>query len=555
MPQTMELLLQELRRQFAEQLPAKLDQIEATYRQFRQENRSGKDVHELYRFVHSLTGSGATFGMPLLSDAARDLECHLRAQSEADRPASSSEWELARTGIETLREVARNYLATLEPLLNTPAPAATPIEISQPEPAVPRRTVLLLDADSLFADTLASQLGFYGYSLQRVKTVKDLLVHLQSQPLPLAIILDVMLPRDHEAGFDIATGLPADIREQVPLVFVSRNGDFKTRLDAVRAGGRAFFSKPVEIPRLADLLESFAGLSDCVPYRVLVIEDSPTLAELYAATLRDAGMEVRAMTDPLQLQEVLAQFSPELILLDMYMPYCSGDELAGVIRQQDYYVGVPIVFLSAESDVARQLQAMSWGGDDFLTKPIELRNLVQSVKNRVARYRVLRDLMEHDSLTNLLNHTKSKEHLDIELARATRNQTPLTVAMLDIDHFKNVNDSYGHPVGDRVIKSLVLLLRQRLRKTDIIGRYGGEEFLVVMGATDANTACAVLNSIREDFSRIQHDSDKGEFHVTFSAGVAECSGLRTATELTRAADEALYAAKHAGRNRIMVGGQ
>lgn len=138
------------------------------------------------------------------------------------------------------------------------------------------------------------------------------------------------------------------------------------------------------------------------------------------------------------------------------------------------------------------------------------------------------------------------------MARAQRLSAPLIFAMIDIDHFKRVNDTYGHPVGDRVIRSLSRLLKQRLRGTDVVGRYGGEEFAVILGGADARAATKVLNGIREDFSRLRHLGDEQEFGVTFSCGVAQFPDFDSPTKINDAADKALYEAKHAGRNRVAL---
>jgi diguanylate cyclase (GGDEF)-like protein len=195
---------------------------------------------------------------------------------------------------------------------------------------------------------------------------------------------------------------------------------------------------------------------------------------------------------------------------------------------------------------------MSLGGDDFLTKPIKPGHLVSSVSSRIQRSRMLRSFMVRDSLTGLLNHTAIKDQLEREVARAKRLKTPLAYAMIDIDLFKRVNDTYGHPVGDRVIKSLSRLLKQRLRETDVVGRYGGEEFAVIMSDTDGPAAMKVLDNIRDAFSRFSHLADGKEFSVTFSGGIADVALSGDAIKLGDFADRALYEAKHAGRNRLVL---
>jgi len=160
--------------------------------------------------------------------------------------------------------------------------------------------------------------------------------------------------------------------------------------------------------------------------------------------------------------------------------------------------------------------------------------------------------MERDSLTGLLNHSNLKEQLIRELLRAKRIGAGLCFAMIDLDNFKNVNDTYGHLTGDKVLKTLSKMLQERLRRTDIIGRYGGEEFGVILLNTSVDNAEPIFNEIRENFSQIRHQAEEGEFFVTFSCGVACYPGYTDEGDFTAAADKALYEAKNLGRNRVVV---
>jgi diguanylate cyclase (GGDEF)-like protein len=196
--------------------------------------------------------------------------------------------------------------------------------------------------------------------------------------------------------------------------------------------------------------------------------------------------------------------------------------------------------------------AMSEGGDDFLTKPIKPRHLIATVRNRAARARNLKARMVRDSLTGLFNHTHTLQLLEDARFRAERDGQPLSFAMIDIDFFKKVNDTYGHPMGDRVIKSLALFLKQRLRKSDHIGRYGGEEFAVVMPDTDAKSAKLVLDEIRQRFAEIQYSAQPHELSCTFSCGVSQLAPELDGKLLSQQADQALYVAKHGGRNRVEI---
>jgi diguanylate cyclase (GGDEF)-like protein len=237
------------------------------------------------------------------------------------------------------------------------------------------------------------------------------------------------------------------------------------------------------------------------------------------------------------------------------MPGCDGMTLAAVIRQQEDHVGIPIVFLSAETNRDMQLAAIQLGADDFMVKPVRPDYLISAVLSRIQRSRSLRSLMIRDSLTGLFNHTATKERLETEIVRANRDRQQLSFALIDIDHFKQVNDTYGHPTGDWVLKSLARLLLQRLRRSDIIGRYGGEEFAVVLPGTPGADAARVLDEIRAGLSHMPQRFGEREFTVTFSCGIACFPAEREAARLTVAADQALYAAKNGGRNRVVLAGE
>jgi diguanylate cyclase (GGDEF)-like protein len=260
--------------------------------------------------------------------------------------------------------------------------------------------------------------------------------------------------------------------------------------------------------------------------------------------------------DPLlNLIPKLLEFNPDLILMDMYMPGCNGMDLANVIRQIPAYFSIPIVFLSSETDVDKQFQAMRMGGDEFLTKPIKPEHLVSAVAVRAERMKVIRSQMIRDSLTGLLNHSCSLEHLELSVAQAQRSGEDLCLATIDLDKFKQVNDSYGHPTGDRVLIALAQMLTQRLRKADIIGRIGGEEFLAILPGCTLDKAIVLFNQLRESFAALEFLSGKEIVTVHFSCGVASLLQYSDASQLRKAADEALYRAKKGGRNRVVSQGE
>lgn len=301
------------------------------------------------------------------------------------------------------------------------------------------------------------------------------------------------------------------------------------------------------LSRILDLVEA---KEQDMP-RVLVVEDSPTAVAHIRRSLSQHGIDSRAISDPRHLLEAAAGYRPDIILMDMYMPFCTGVEVTRALRQLPEYQALPVVYLSSETDIAQQVEALRLGGDQFLTKPVNPVILATVVKTKIERYRDMLYSGRHDSLTGLLNHTAAKTRLD-ELFRATGPTGQLSVAMIDIDRFKSINDNYGHPVGDQVIRSLAWLLRGRLRGTDLIGRYGGEEFLVALPGAGIERAARILERIREDFSTLPHVHAHGTLRASFSCGIAAVPYRGGPTALIQAADDALLEAKRSGRNRIVT---
>ncbi len=531
--------LQELRDRFREQLPTRMNALDAALNSLVSDGWTAAAAHQLQLLLHSLTGSAGTFGYTRVSSAAKEVENKLDALLEsAGTPGNAQLHEISNL-FDTLRQTALG-----EQPQRLVAPSGTA--------SAARGLIYLVDDDAEFALDTALQLRNFGYEVRVFHALETFKAALE-QERPAAFVLDIMF--GDVTGITVAQELRLSFPGLPPFVFVSTRDDFPARLGAVRAGCSGYFTKPVDVGTLVDCLDRLTKIQSVDPYRVLIVDDSALDAAAYSVNLQHAGFETAIVTNPMDVMAVLANFMPDLILMDINMPECNGMELATVIRQMETYLGIPIVFLSAETNFNRQMAALKQGGDDFLAKPISPEYLVASVRARAERGRLLRSLMVRDSLTGLLNHNRIKEQLVAEVARAERYRSALSVAMIDIDHFKKVNDTHGHPVGDRVIKSLARLLQQRLRTTDVIGRYGGEEFIAILIGTQAAQAREIMDKVRESFGTVRHLSMTGEFTSSFSCGIASFPDHRDSSLLLDAADHALYEAKKTGRNRVVVSGQ
>ncbi|TXI20439.1 MAG: diguanylate cyclase [Nitrosomonas sp.] len=530
---------------FAQELPERISEIEALWSKLKTQWNM-RTLQELHRSVHNLVSNGRTFGHPKLSNEARVLEQVLKNLMQngaaADTVQTARIWQL----IQDLRRIS----AEEQPLLRQSGATDADEQVCLPNPNE-SNLIFVVEDDAEAAQELALQLRYYGYEVEVFNHLDKFHTAIQHRPHAI-ILIDAEFPEDDMGGIHFMEKIQSDLIQPARVIFISVHDDMAYRLGAVRAGSVAYFTKPINSSELIDQLDLITASQIQEPFRVLIVDDSTTVMAYYTAILEQAEMVVKAVSDPMGLLEKLSDFNPDIILMDLYLPGCNGIELTRVVRQMEGFFSTPIVYLATENDFNTQPEAMSLCGDDFIVKPIDPTYLISSITSRVTRGRSIRSLVIHDGLTGLLNHTAIKEELAREVVRSSRLNTPLSFAMIDIDFFKKINDTYGHAAGDRVIKSLARLLKQRLRETDIVGRYGGEEFAVIMNDTDAISAAKVIDEIRTVFSHLLHLSHNDEFFVNFSCGIADFAHFPDVASLSEAADKALYQAKQRGRNKVVV---
>lgn len=503
-----------------------------------------EDVILLRNRLHKLAGSAGTFGFTDLGLQARKLEDAAKACIAQNNLDPASRQRLV-SGIRALP----HWLSDSEQVQLHERDAAPLTE--QPPSS---RLIAILDTDRDMLAVTSQTLNSFGYQTQSFTTFDTLRLALKKN-LPDALVVTVGLNGIDRAALDYLAGLQSHLEAPLPLIVISDENNFVDQVQAVRAGAQGFFTRPVDLPALENRLEGcFKGMQN-EPFRILILDDDLDLASRFEAVLSSAGMLAEVVVNPVDLLEQMERFTPEVLLMDVNMPDYSGPELAQVIRLNDDWLRVPILYISAETDATRQMEALMKAGDDFITKPISDSALLTTVYSRAQRARRVSHALARDSLTGLLKHADIKEQLNIEMERAARTQRPASVAMIDIDHFKHVNDQHGHAVGDNVIRALANLLRQRLRKIDRLGRYGGEEFVAVLPDCNAAEGKVILDEIRSAFHALHFTgADTMTFQCSFSAGISACnadSAWQIDEQLERA-DANLYQAKKNGRNQVAV---
>jgi diguanylate cyclase (GGDEF)-like protein len=547
---TMEQKLEVLRAAYAEKLVDRIDEISAHLETISQakmdEGERIAALKQVRNAAHKLAGSGATFGFPAVSDVARDMEAACKGVLIGTSGYSTDLLDRLYELCGRLRKAGAIPSGSVDEETKEIALAAG----RKVNANVRQKAMLVLDAAAEEGDQMRLEMEHFGFDVRVINHPSKLMTELAREPIDV-LVSALAFGGDKTASIKVLGELREMGAITAPLVVYTSQDGIDERLGAARIGADAYLVKPMDMADLVNALDDVTQRGIREPFRVLIIDDDESLARHTELVLQGAGMETLVLTDPYGVLDALDDFSPELILLDLYMPQCNGAEIASVVRQRQEYAGIPIVFLSAETDKDKQLSAMELGGDDFLTKPIRPAHLISSIRIRSGRFRELRSYMARDSMTGLYNHTTTKQLMETEIARANRTNTTMTLASLDIDHFKNVNDTYGHAVGDRVIKALARLLRQRLRGVDIIGRMGGEEFAAILPDTSIDEAMALFDQIRIGFSEIVFHTEDASFSVTISCGLAQFPDYDSINALSDASDKALYAAKHGGRNLVV----
>lgn len=308
------------------------------------------------------------------------------------------------------------------------------------------------------------------------------------------------------------------------------------------------------------------GLMGRRDFSLLIVDDSPGLREEVRKLVGRLNFisHCREAANGIEAYKRVLESAPDLILCDLVMPSVDGFKFLAMIRSRSEFREVPIILLTGEADVETKVRGLELGASDYVTKPFDEGELLARVKVQLKIKALqdalrcsnerLRELSSVDPLTQLYNRRYFMRALTVEFERSERHDTPLSFVMMDLDHFKRVNDAHGHQAGDDVLRALGALIRGQIRATDIPGRYGGEEFCVLLPHTDLDGAKEYARRLRETVETTPFLVAGQELRLTASIGVSYCpgAGIDGGEDLIRFADEALYQAKAAGRNRVVV---
>ncbi len=542
--------------------------IEAAVNAFEQGSLTPEQQQSATQEAHTLIGSLGSFGLTEASQLSRQVQQLLKGL-ETLGPDDLAQLKQLIAQLQKHLEPPTPLPLEPEPLEEFPwaetVALETPRENGAPKDAIgsPFPSLLIVEDDWPLAQMLSKEASAGGWRVTIATTLKDAQQSFQESPFD-TILLDIHLSDTAGNGLDFL----AMVRRQapdLPVVMLTADESFEDRVEAARLGSRCFLQKPIAPAQVLTALAQVLQQTNESSAHILIVDDDPALLQILCNLLQPCGYRVTTLSQPQHFWQTLEQAVPDLLILDVELcqppiplsssnaliPPFSGIELCQVIRSDLRWNRVPVLFLSAYADIETVQRSFAAGADDFLSKPVVALDLLTRIKTRLEQ-RKLWQATELDELTGVSLRRKALLDLTRLMRLAQRQNQPLSLALIDLDHFKQINDRYGHSVGDQVLRYVGQLLQQLVRQEDIVGRWGGEEFIVGMYGICKETGVRRLEEVLNRLCQfVFQDQNDEPFQVTFSAGVSQLP--EDGSDLQRlysVADQALYRAKAAGRKQV-----
>ncbi|GIX42418.1 MAG: hypothetical protein KatS3mg129_2151 [Leptospiraceae bacterium] len=427
-----------------------------------------------------------------------------------------------------------------------------------------KKIVFLISSDIEIRLILSKEFTQYGYQIYEFANLHQVIPFLKIQKPDVLIIHYNNFPEN----INILTAeIIEEIKQKCYFIFLINKSlqktDFSIRLDVIRMGGNQIYyineeTKEIPINAILNEIDHYLDLQTQQTIHILYIRNKEEFNDIYIDLLKQSHFNVDVFSYE-QIPELLNHRNLLLlqelyygIILNLYYPDFLGIELASIIRQFPELKYIPLLFLSKEKDINRYLYTIQKGGDTYIIHPTQPEVFITTIYSQYSKYRLYKNSLEKDLMTNLYNHHSFLRKLEMKINIYQKANQSFAYALVDIDNFKKINDTYGHQVGDQVIINLARFLKHNLRNYDTIGRYGGEEFSIILNVEKKEDALKIMERIRKNFSLINHHFDNQIFQCTISIGIAMFPEFSTATELISAADYGLYQSKEQGRNKVII---
>ncbi len=526
--------LRPLQEEYARRLPEKIEQLEELWNKLLYVDWRVDLFALLQRMVHNLAGSGGSFGFPELSEQAAQLDAFLRACLNDGKPLSPSAREHITSALGSLRGLLGGELEGVG--------GSVPADLT----GIDRALIFVVDDDAEFSALLELQLSLLGYRLRCFDDIDGAIAAAAAQQ-PAAVLMDIMFPRSSRAGIDAVAELRVRTGARVPVVFMSARTDMTARLEALRAGGDAYFTKPLDFDALGQKLSELVAPNEHGTHRVLVLEHDSDRADAHCEALESVGMVCRRLRNGLQLIEEIVQFRPDLILMERKGGTLDGVELAAAVRQDPQFAFTPIVFTVEHDDPELRNQALLHGVDDVIANDTPVAELAACVHERIHSAvrisRRARMLSVRDPLTGTLNRGCFLERVDA--AVASEAHSPARPAMLyaAVDQVELLRRDLGVPCFRAVISQLASRALAAIAAGDALSYFGNGIFTVLTRSGDSASLRASAKQLLEAISGTPVEACGQTVRVTCSIGVTvlqtdDTNGSALLVQAERAAAQA-----------------
>lgn len=420
------------------------------------------------------------------------------------------------------------------------------------------RKVYHLTDGSPLACEIDQKLELSGYELSLLDHIDEVVEMIGTFP-PHLVVVDAHFLGELDRLGEALKSARSRASHRVAMLALSEQADLEVRLRAMRAGADAFIPLPAQagdiMARIAELTES----DQTDPYRIMIVEDDRSQAIFAESILRKAGMQTMMVTDPLAVLNDIDEFNPDLILMDLYMPGCSGTELTAIIREREAFVSTPIVFLSGESDTDKHFEALNAGGDDFLSKPIRPKHLISAVTNRLRRARHIRRRAQNqnprDPVTGMYERAHVLDRINAKLAAEETIAHRGGLLYVDLDDATNLREHVGLIGFDRLLNQVGAFLASHLDASELVTRFGDTSFIVLSPERGASDLAEGSRALGDRVARERFDVDGQHFHVALRVGICPFSAnLGDAGSMLTAAERAMSETRRNDRDMVGVYG-
>ncbi len=480
----------------------------------------------------------------------------------------------------------RSFLSRLAPFFD----ASLANQPLQRKPRTNRLSrILIVDDEPMNIKLMCGKLAGQKYELETAHGGQEALTKVSQNP-PDLLLLDIMMP-DID-GYEVTRRLKADPQtRKIPIILITALDGKDDKEKGLQVGAEEFLTKPVNKAELLARIHSMLTLRQYQTQlsvrsqsekllqmdnaeklknkkksgsgKLLIVEDNREDLKLLTAHLRNQPFDIIAAADGEQALRIAGRQKIDIVLLDIMLPRQSGYDVCKKLKETPETKDIQVVIITCLDDLDSRIKGVELGADDYLVKPIEPRELVARVNVLKKKKAYLDELHQHyqralntaiiDGLTGLYNHAYFKQYLDLELKRSKREGHCTALLMIDIDNFKQINDSFGHLIGDCVLREISQVMRRCIREIDVAARYGGEEFVIILPYTDTKGAIEVAERIRRTVAKsaigAKTVDDITNITVSVGGAVYPFDGAEV-HDVIRKADTFLYTAKKKGKNRI-----